>query len=68
MTLRSIPWKFQLILSKEVVMDIDGLKLEDFLDCIKVLSIFLKFFKRRLLKVHKRENFLGFDFEICTFS
>ncbi len=20
------------------------------------------------LKVHKRENFLGFDFEICTFS
>ncbi len=21
-----------------------------------------------LLKVHKRENFLGFDFEICTFS
>ncbi len=27
--------------------------------------------KRKLansLKVHKRENFLGFDFEICTFS
>ncbi len=21
-----------------------------------------------LLKVHKRENFLSFDFEICTFS
>jgi hypothetical protein len=21
-----------------------------------------------LLKVHKRENFLGLDFEICTFS
>jgi hypothetical protein len=20
------------------------------------------------LKIHKRENFLGFDFEICTFS
>jgi hypothetical protein len=20
------------------------------------------------LKVHKRENFFGFDFEICTFS
>ncbi len=20
------------------------------------------------LKVHKRDNFLGFDFEICTFS
>jgi hypothetical protein len=24
--------------------------------------------KRVSLKVHKRENFLGFDFEICTFS
>jgi hypothetical protein len=23
---------------------------------------------RQPLKVHKRENFLGFDFEICTFS
>jgi hypothetical protein len=21
-----------------------------------------------ILKVHKRENFVGFDFEICTFS
>jgi hypothetical protein len=26
------------------------------------------FAKLRILKVHKRENFLGFDFEICTFS
>jgi hypothetical protein len=24
--------------------------------------------KSSTLKVHKRENFLGFDFEICTFS
>jgi hypothetical protein len=23
---------------------------------------------RTKLKVHKRENFFGFDFEICTFS
>jgi hypothetical protein len=23
---------------------------------------------KSILKVHKRENFLGFDFEICTFS
>ncbi len=26
------------------------------------------FRQRYTLKVHKRENFLGFDFEICTFS
>jgi hypothetical protein len=25
-------------------------------------------FKRYNLKVHKIENFFGFDFEICTFS
>jgi hypothetical protein len=24
--------------------------------------------RSNVLKVHKRENFLGFDFEICTFS
>ncbi len=24
--------------------------------------------KLGVLKVHKRENFLGFDFKICTFS
>jgi hypothetical protein len=30
-----------------------------------VFSIFSPVFH---LKVHKRKNFLGFDFEICTFS
>ncbi len=39
----------------------------------KILNFSCNFFdslinSKVLLKVHKRENFLGSDFEICTFS
>ncbi len=34
--------------------------------CINPMAEFID--PERELKVHKRENFLGFDFEICTFS
>ncbi len=34
---------------------------------LKVLSTEI-FLYRSILKVHKREKFLGSDFEICTFS
>ncbi len=36
---------------------------------IKIVVYSIRLFSRnRPLKVHKRENFLGFDFEIRTFS
>jgi hypothetical protein len=36
--------------------------------CIMQLYCTVHFVQMASLKVHKRENFLGFDFEICTFS
>jgi hypothetical protein len=33
-----------------------------------LMKIIVVVVARSLLKVHKRENFLGSDFEICTFS
>ncbi len=35
---------------------------------ITIVKIYLEFKKILHLKVHKRENFLGSDIEICTFS
>jgi hypothetical protein len=42
-------------------------KLDFLLNALK-LSAIAEFGLIHTLKVHKRENFLGFDFEICTFS
>jgi hypothetical protein len=37
------------------------------LSTLKLTSLIFSFWSFDILKVHKRENFLGFDFELSTF-